>query len=72
MRNDGEIYNATGTMSANLAPVDACKAIMPATLSDELDSCSDEYYNRLTPSQRVKRQPTFGADSTLSDGISLF
>ncbi|KTB56531.1 hypothetical protein AO067_02985 [Pseudomonas viridiflava ICMP 13104] len=43
MRNDSEIYNDMGAVLVAIAPKDACKVIMRAKLSEELDTCSYEY-----------------------------
>ena len=43
MRSDDDIYNDIGRILFELAPKGACKVIMRAQLSQELDSCEYEY-----------------------------
>lgn len=43
MRSDDDIYNAIGSTLFNIAPDGACKVIMRAQLSQELDGCEYEY-----------------------------
>lgn len=43
MRNDDDIYNDIGSILFEIAPGGACKVIMSARLSQELDSCEYEY-----------------------------
>lgn len=43
MRSDDDIYNDIGGILFGIAPVSACKVIMRAKLSQELDSCEYEY-----------------------------
>lgn len=43
MRNDDDIYNDIGSILFEIALGGACKVIMRARLSQELDSCEYEY-----------------------------
>ena len=43
MRSDDDIYNDIGGILCEIAPGGACKVIMRAQLSQELDSCEYEY-----------------------------
>jgi hypothetical protein len=43
MRSDDDIYNDIGSILFQIAPDGACKIIMRAQLSQELDSCEYEY-----------------------------
>lgn len=43
MRSDNDIYNDIGGILFEIAPNGACKIIMRAQLSQELDSCEYEY-----------------------------
>lgn len=43
MRSDDDIYNDIGRLLFEAAPKAACKVIMRAKLSRELDSCEYEY-----------------------------
>lgn len=43
MRSDDDIYNDIGGILFEIAPDGACKIIMRAQLSQELDSCEYEY-----------------------------